>query len=171
MQTIPLCPEIVNGLALEDSNDDKGNTPECHKHHSTPQQSLYIFAWEHTDVEEDERQLQQCNLGEVERRHDVKPLQHLSDLLRRQNPDILTKTISHSAIHRNNGTRNCRDERDEYTPVIITKIHPRHCGLECEADNDESCGDDDHSIGQDHVVSAMVSNWSAAVGETDVAGH
>ena len=82
MKAVPVRPKKADGPALEDGEHDERKAPERDKDNGAPQKSLHGSAGKDADVEEDQCKLQQRELREVQRSHDVEELEHLRDLFR-----------------------------------------------------------------------------------------
>ena len=89
VKSIPMLPKEADRSALENASDNKGETPCHHEGNGTPQQALNSLTRKYPDVEEYQAELQKGDLREVETRHDIEVLQHHSDLMGLQCPDML----------------------------------------------------------------------------------
>lgn len=168
MESIPLHPEVMDGLALEDGYNNICETPCDHKDYSAPQETLSRLVRENADIEEQQRQLQQCQLRKVVDGHDVEELEHRGDLFRLQSPDVLAKTMLDSAVHGDNCTGNGRYQGREHGPVIIADVLHSEAEFVGKPSYDECSSDGYHHVGKSDIALSTVANRRATIGQTDV---
>jgi hypothetical protein len=168
VQSIPLVPEIGNGLALENGHNDKGQAPCDGESDRSPEYTLYIDSGEYSNVKEEQRQFQKRELPKVHQGHDVEVSQHLGDLLGLQGPDIAAQTVLDSSKNGHDCAGDCSQQGPEDQPVIEADFHFRVHDLEGEADDDKGSGSGNHGVGQDDISTSSVTDGSTAVGQADV---
>jgi hypothetical protein len=69
-------------LALEDGHNDKGEAPSYHESDSSPEQALDRSRGKDANVEKDKSKLQESELSEVQRGHNIEEAKHFRDLFR-----------------------------------------------------------------------------------------
>jgi hypothetical protein len=149
---------------LENGYNNKDEAPGDYKGDGSPQQTLYRLGWKHADVEEDECELQERDLGEVQGRHDVEELQHLGNLLGAQRPDVLAKTMLDCAVYCYDGTWCCSKECGQHSPVVQADFKLGVDNLECKADDHESSRYANHDVGYDNIFLPAVARLNPAIG-------
>lgn len=170
MKSVPFLPEIADGAALEDRNNNERKAPECCKQDCTPQQTLNSSAGKHPNVEEGQRELQKHDLREVQRGHYVKKLEHFGDLRRPQCPDILAKAMLDGSIYCDHSTGQGRDESSEHGPVVVSNVEPGNQDLVRKPNNNKGGSHDDHYVRQYDIVLPTITNRSSTVDQADVFG-
>ncbi|KAI6758785.1 hypothetical protein HG530_011025 [Fusarium avenaceum] len=98
MLAIPLSPEVVDRLALEDGDKDKDQAEKNSKGHSSPKKSSHAFGREDAQVEAEHRELEKCLDGEVKDSHDKEEHSEVGDLARCQSPDIPSHAVGGQTV-------------------------------------------------------------------------
>lgn len=159
---VPLCPEIADGLALEDGDDDEDGGEEGVEDDGSPEQLAHPLGREDAQVEEQQRGLQQRDLRKVQDRHDVEVHAKLCDLVEWDRPDVAPQPVGHGAVYVDGLARRRADARDQDEPVIEAE-GDLQVDLEDEALDDQEAGDDCEGVAEHDVFARLVSDGGAAV--------
>lgn len=86
--SVPLIPIVIDWPALEYADKDKDDVVYNVEANGTPDQLPKGGTWEDPKVEEEERQLQQCNMRKVEYLHSIKYVEKARELFESNGPDV-----------------------------------------------------------------------------------
>lgn len=163
MHAIPLDPEIVNRLALENCSNDERESPDNDEDCRRPENALDLSRGKDTHVEEDDGQLDQRYLQEVQPSHDVEVKEDIGDLLRRQRPNVPSQSVRGGSMDCDNGARHGCDQRRHHEPVIPADVESREKDLVSESAQNADRRKNGHDVGEDDIFAGSVAHGSAAI--------
>lgn len=118
-------PVVANGPALEDGNDDERYAKRAVEYNSGPDDPLDITCRENALVEEQQRKLQQHQVGEVENGYDEEYFHKRGDCVVGQCPNISAQSIRKCTSVDDDCVWNTAQEGDHDEVVVPAKLSPR----------------------------------------------
>jgi len=100
MFSVPIIPVVADRPALKDGNKHKEHAKANIEENCSPEEPSNHISWKDPQVEEQERKLQECNLGKVQNLHGVEHMHEVCDLLWCKGPDVPADSIGNDAVHR-----------------------------------------------------------------------
>ena len=167
---VPVRPKEADRVALEDGQEEKHHAEQDAEDDGSPKQATHALAREDAQVEEQQAQLDQHDLGEVENRHEIEIKEEVGYFLRRERPDVASYAVGRCAVVRDDHARNGDDDEDK-DDIVVRGHATRGDQLEADPQQDYAAGYDGQDDGSGVVGDASVAHWHAACCVGDVFGH